>query len=167
MSSSTAIPVPLDKTALEAFCSTNDNVSPTSLVKLAFATVLHHYFDLAEFTCIEATAKDHDGRDQGHTGYLITGSRQVRYVPELASTVSIREALRNSAPVLVDGAATQAGTATVNGGQVKNKRPTASLVLIKTIRTPAEALFSSLSAQLVSDLEIVQELRHVRFADAS
>ncbi|KAK0729895.1 hypothetical protein B0H67DRAFT_651460 [Lasiosphaeris hirsuta] len=149
MSSSIAISVPLQST-LDVFCSTN-KVSPVSMVKLAFATVLHQYLDLAEFTYAEVLPKDH----HDHTrGYLITRSRQVQYVPELASSISIRAAFRlgegdrglssddDLAPLLVDHTI----TATLNGGRFAN-RPTASLVFVKTVSTPIEALFPSLAAQ--------------------
>lgn len=145
MSSSIAISVPSQST-LDGFCSTN-SVSPISVVKLAFATVLHQYFDLPEFTCAEASPKDHDD----HTRYPITRSRQVQYIPELASTISIRAAfgLRETdlssdddlAPLLVN----HTTTATLNGGLFAN-RPTASLLFAK------EASFSSLAAQHVSGL---------------
>jgi hypothetical protein len=145
MSSSIAISVPSQNT-LNGFCSTN-KVSPILVVKLAFATVLHQYFDLPEFTCAEAFPKDHDD----HTRYPITRSRQVQYIPELASTISIRAAfdLRETdlssdddlAPLLVN----HTTTATLNGGLFAN-RPTASLLFAK------EASFSSLAAQHVSGL---------------
>lgn len=149
MLSSIAISVPLQRT-LDDFCSTN-KVSPVAVVKLAFATVLYQYFDLPQFTCAEALLKDHDD----DTRYLITRSRQVQYVPELASTISLRTAfgLRETdlssdgdfASLLVDHAI----TATLNGGLFTNK-PTASLVFVRTVPTPIEELFSSLAAQLVS-----------------
>ena len=123
------------------------------MVKLAFATVLHQYFDLAEFTCAEALPEDHDD----HTRYPITKSRQVQYVPELASTITIRAAfgLKETdlssddelAPLLINHTI----TATLNGGLLANG-PTASLVFAKIVPTPIEALFSSLAAQRVSFL---------------
>ncbi|KAI1866903.1 hypothetical protein JX265_007479 [Neoarthrinium moseri] len=146
MPSSIAITVP-SKSTLDVFCSTN-KVSPASIVKLAFATVVHRYFDLPEFTCAEVLSKDHDD----HTRDTIIRSRQVHYVPELASTTSIRAAfsLRETdlpsdndlAPLLVNLAL----AATPNGGLLANK-PTASLVLTKIVFTPMEALCSSLAAQ--------------------
>ncbi|KAH7115261.1 hypothetical protein B0J11DRAFT_618836 [Dendryphion nanum] len=146
MSSLIAISMPSQST-LDAFCSTN-KVPPGSMVKLAFATVLHQYFDLPEFTCAEALLKDHDD----HTHYLITKSQQMQYVPELASTTSIRTALslggtdpssdKDLAPLLVNNTT----TTTLNGRLFAN-RPTASLVFVKTFPTPIETLFSSLSAQ--------------------
>lgn len=149
MSSSIAISVPLQST-LDVFCSTN-KVPPVSMVKLAFAIVLDQYFDLPEFTCAEALPKDHDG----HTRYLITRSWQLQYVPELASTISIRAAFGltgtelssddDLAPLLVNHTITP----TLNGGRIAN-RPTASLIFVKTVPTPVEALFSSLAAQHVS-----------------
>ena len=151
MSSSIAITV-LSQSTLDGFCSTN-KVSPISVVKLAFATVLHQYFDLPEFTCAEASPKDQDDPldHDGHTRYPITRSQQVQYVPELASTVSIRAAFRlretdrssddDLAPLLVN----HTTTATPNGGLVVN-RPTASLLFAK------EASFSSLAARHVSGL---------------
>ena len=145
MSSSIAISVPSQST-LDGFCSTN-KVSPISVVKFAFATVLHQYFDLPEFTCAEASPKDHDD----HTRYPITRRRQVQYIPKLASTISIRAAfgLRETdlssdddlAPLLVN----HTTTATLNGGLFAN-RPTAILLFAK------EASFSSLAAQHVSGL---------------
>jgi hypothetical protein len=145
MSSSIAFSVPSQDT-LNGFCSTN-KVSPISVVKLAFATVLHQYFDLPEFTCAEALPKDNDN----HTHYPIAGSRQVQYSPELASTISIRAAFGRRetdksteddlAPLLVN----HTTTATLNGGQSAS-RLTASLLFAK------EASFSSLSAQHVSGL---------------
>ena len=151
MSSSIAISVPSQST-LDDFCSAN-NVSPISVVKLAFATVLHQYFDLPEFTCAEASPKDHDDPTDhdDHTRYPITRRRQVQYIPKLASTISIRAAfgLRETdlssdddlAPLLVN----HTTTATLNGGLFAN-RPTASLLFAK------EASFSSLAAQHVSGL---------------
>ena len=156
MSSSITISVPSQST-LDVFCSTN-KVSPVSMVKLAFATVLHQYFDLAEFTCAEALPEDHDDR----TRYPTTRSRQVQYVPELASTITIRAAFGlketdlssddDLAPLLINHTI----TATLNGGLFANRlfanRPTASLVFAKIVPTPIEALFSSLAAQRVSFL---------------
>jgi hypothetical protein len=151
MSSSIAISVPSQST-LDVFCSTN-KVSPVSMVKLAFATVLHQYFDLPEFTCTEALPKDHDD----HKRDPITRSRQVQYVPEIASTISIRAAfgLRETdlssdddlAPLLINHTI----TATLNGGLFAN-RLTASLVFAKAVLTPIEAFFSSLATQHVSGL---------------
>lgn len=151
MSSSIAISV-LSQSTLDIFCSIN-KVSPVSMVKLAFATVLHQYFDLAEFTCAEALPEDHDD----HTRYPITRSRQVQFVPELASTITIRAAFGlketdlssddDLAPLLINHTI----TATLNGGLFAN-RPTASLVFAKTVPTPIETLFSSLAAQRVSFL---------------
>lgn len=143
-----AIPVPIQKKrVLEAFCSTNGNVSSTSLVKLAFATVLYQYFDVTDFTCLEAVPDDH------RVGYQITGNRQVRYAPEVASTVAIRDVLSGGLePLLIDGTARNDATA-INGGRVNNnnnKRPRASLVLVKAMSMSADALVSSLSAELVS-----------------
>ena len=145
MSSSTAIRVPSQST-LDGFCSTN-KVSPISVVKLAFATVLQQYFDLPEFTCAEASPKDHDDR----TRYPIIRRRQVQYNPKLASTISIRAVLGlretdqssddDMAPLLVN----HTTTATLNGGLFAN-RPTASLLFAK------EASFASLAAQHVSGL---------------
>jgi hypothetical protein len=153
MSSLIDISVPSQST-LGVFCSTN-KVSPVSVVKLAFATVLHQYFDLHEFTCTEAVPKDHDDRLRDP----ITRSRQVKYVPELASTISIRAAfnLREThllseddlAPLLVNHTI----TATLNGGLFAN-RPTASLIFAKAVPTGIEAVYSSLDAQHVSGLGI-------------
>ncbi|KAK3364537.1 hypothetical protein B0T25DRAFT_598763 [Lasiosphaeria hispida] len=79
---------------------------------------------------------------------------QVPYAPELASAISIRAAFglggtgcslssdHELAPLLVN----HTMTATLNGGRFAN-RLTASLVLVKTVPTPIEALFSNLAAQ--------------------
>jgi hypothetical protein len=142
MSSLITVPIP-SQSILNGFCS-NNKVSLRSVVKLGFAAVLHQYFDLPEFTCAVALLEDHDD----HTRYPITRSQRVRYVPDLASTISIyaalggreTDALSNDdmAPLLVY----HTTTVTLNGGIFANK-PQANLFFAK------EASFSKLAAKNV------------------
>ncbi|ETS78885.1 hypothetical protein PFICI_08738 [Pestalotiopsis fici W106-1] len=146
MSSSIAIPAPSQST-LNVFCSTN-KVSRVSVAKLAFATALHQYFDLHEFSCAEALPKYHD--DRAHDP--ISGSRQVRYDSELASTTSIRTAFGlekadllsddSLAPLLVNHTI----STTRNGERVTNS-PTAGLVFAKKVPALTAASPSSHSTQ--------------------
>lgn len=123
------------------------------MVKLAFATVLYQYFDISEFTCADAIAKDHDDRKR----FLMAKSRQVQYMPELASRTSIRTAFgvgevdRSSdddlAPLLVN----RTGDTSLEDGLVAN-RLRAGLVFVRTNPTTDQTVFSSLDAQQVSGL---------------
>jgi hypothetical protein len=148
MSSSIVISIP-SQSGLHAFCSTN-NVSPVSIAKLAFATVLHQYFDVSKFTCVEGRSNDCDD----HTLYPITRRQQIKYDSGLASTATIRAALHvretdlpsddNVTPLLIEDAAT--------GDTLVTKNLNAGLVFVKRVTSAIEASSSSSAAALVSDL---------------
>ncbi|KZM25032.1 uncharacterized protein EKO05_0006126 [Ascochyta rabiei] len=147
MSSSIVISIPL-QSKLHAFCSTN-NVSPVSIAKLAFATVLHQYFDASTFTCFEGRSNDCDE----HTLYPIAKGQQVKYNSGLASTATIRAALHfgethqpsddNITPLLIQDAA----TATLSDTFV-TKNLNAGLVFAKGATSALEASSSSSAAAL-------------------
>lgn len=153
MSSSVAISLP-SCTELDRFCSTN-NVSEAAIIKLAFAVVLHQYFDLADFTYSEAAPQSNDDL----TPISIAGTRQVQYISELASTTSLRGALGLSdadsptsdslALLLIEHQA-----AAVTNGAQSASRPTARLVSAQTADIPVDSLFSSLVAHQVNTFEI-------------
>lgn len=151
MSSSIAIPLP-SYTELDRFCSAN-KVSRVAVIKLAFAVVLHQYFDLPDFACSKALPQNHD--DPTH--FSITRTRHVQYIPELASIISLREGLglRDSdlpagddlAPLFAE----QQSIAVLNGKQFASG-PAASLIFAQTVLVPTEPLLSSLAANQVSGL---------------
>lgn len=153
MALSEAIPVTSQST-LAAFCS-NYQVPPRSVLKLVFATLLHQYFDLHEFTF----AAEHLEAHHEHTCDPTTRDQQVRYASELASTTSIRAAFHlgetdlpsdaDLAPLLVN----HTTTATQNGGLHAN-RLTAGLVFTSKA-TP-------LISQHVSDILISSHLHTFR-----
>jgi hypothetical protein len=149
MSSSIAISLP-SYPALDRFCSTN-KVSRVAIIKLAFAVVLHQYFDLPDFTCSETLPQSHDNP----TRFSITRTRHVQYIPELASTISLRAVLGledtdssagdDLAPLLVEHQ-----TTTVLNGRQSASGPAASLIFAQTVAIPTESLLSSPIAHQVS-----------------
>jgi hypothetical protein len=152
MSSSITISLP-SYNALDRFCSTN-KVSRVAIIKLAFAVVLHQYFDLPDFTCSEALPQNHDDP----TRFSINRTRQVQYTPELASTISLQAVLGlkdtdssagdDLAPLLVE----HQTTTVLNGKQFASSRPAASLLFARTVAVPTEPSLSSLVAHQVSGL---------------
>jgi hypothetical protein len=151
--SSVVVSVPF-RSRLDAFCSAN-KVSPLSIAKLAFAIVLHQYFDLSEFTCVETPSNDHDD----HKIYPIDEGRQIQFHPELASTTTIRAALHlgeldlpsdgDLTPLLVN----QAATANLDDALfVKNLK--ASPVFGTGNPDLAKASWFSAAADQVSDVRI-------------
>ncbi|KAK6087109.1 non-ribosomal peptide synthetase [Seiridium cupressi] len=183
MSSSIAIPMAPQST-LEVFCSTHQ-VPPGSVLKLVFATLLHQYFDLHEFTF----AAEHIEADHKHTHDPTTRSQQVKYASELASTTSIRAAFHlgetgllsddDLAPLLVN----HTTTATQNGGLHAN-RLTAGLIFANKPDPTAATLTCSLdsqhnglglavyfdevtwSAHVLYDIDLVSEFVATGFVDA-
>lgn len=143
MSSSIAIPFP-SYTALERFCSTN-KVSRVAIVKLAFAVVLHRYFDLPNFTSSESLPQNH----VEPKSFSTTKTRQVHYITELASTVYLRALLDvkdtdssagdDLAPLLVEHQAT-----TVLNSTHFASGPAASLIFTQKVAAPTESLLISL-----------------------
>jgi hypothetical protein len=134
---------------LDLFCSIN-KTSRVSVAKLAFATVLHQFFDLTEFTYAEALPNDHDD----NTHYLTTGSQKVQYASDIASTTSICTALGvgkplrssddDSPPLLANHTKN-----TTPNDQVDANGLSAGLVLTRTTYTTEEKLYSSIDERHV------------------
>lgn len=87
MSSSFAIAMPSEH-IIKEFCATN-NVPSARIAKLAFAIVLHQYFDHSEFLCSDLPQTENDNGARAGAAKR----QRVEYFPELACTTSIRTAL--------------------------------------------------------------------------
>lgn len=154
-----SIPIPVNsRGTLDAFCSTN-KVPPVSVYKLVFATLLHRYFDLHEFTFDEVFPEAHDDNARDPT----TRGHQVQYASELASTTSIRAALHLSetdialaddmTPLLVNSI-----TNARQNGELSANKMTAGLIVADQVPTPAAASTSSLASEHVSNLVMSRHL---------